>query len=398
MKQIFFVLSVLLFFIGMGVPVEAYDDMQEGVNIHGFISQGYITSGEYNYLADKSEDGSFEYNEMGLNFSKSLTDELRMSVQLFSRDLGDVANNTINLDYAYGDYRWRDWLGVRIGRIRVPLGLWNEIRDYDMLRPWIVLPQQLYNDMTRDAWVAANGIGLYGNLEAGPVGDFDYYLITGIIYPNKDQGYGKYLSNIFGGYGELTSDPDTKTMYAGSLKWHTPLPGLMLGIWASKEEITAELAIEYGTYEYELELETEKIATGVMAEYSWNELSLWGEFFKEDKEWAIVGYNDEQKLSPEGYYIGAAYRFTDWFQLGGYFSFSYADGNDKNGDDEDPRHKAWQQDIALTLRFDFNEYTVLKLEGHQMDGTGAVLAVDNPESDFSEEDWYYGVAKLTISF
>ncbi|GBC63154.1 hypothetical protein DENIS_4147 [Desulfonema ishimotonii] len=81
-----------------------------GVDIHGFISQGYLKSDDNNFLGN-SEDGSFQFNEMGINFSRELTDKLRIGVQFFSRDLSAVGNNDVVVDWAYGDYRWR-----RLGR------------------------------------------------------------------------------------------------------------------------------------------------------------------------------------------------------------------------------------------------------------------------------------------
>lgn len=403
MKQALHFMGVVLILACVCVQADAYEvDTLGGVNIHGFISQGFIISNEYNYLVNNSKDGSFEYNEVGLNFSKPLTDQLRMSLQLFSRDLGDVANNTINLDYAYGDYYWRDWMGLRAGRIRVPFGLWNEVRDYDMLRPWIVLPQHRYNELTRDAMVAVNGVGLYGNVPAGPVGSFDYYLLTGIINADPDQGYGKYLSDIFAGYAEMNGYPAAKTMYAGSLKWQTPLTGLMIGAWAFKVEISAPLKAQYSGNTYYFDLAYEKLAKGLMAEYTWNNLSLWAEYYQDELKSSITGLMSERETDPQGWYIGGAYRFTDWFQLGAYYAVGYADGDDKEGDYMVamgyPDHKGWQKDLALTFRFDINEYTVLKLEGHQVDGTDLVMGSDNPDNDFSKREWYYGAAKLTVSF
>ena len=65
-----------------------------------------------------TEDGTFEFNEFGINFGKELTDKLRVSIQFFSKDLGSYGNNKVVLDYAFGDYRWKDWLGVRAGLLK----------------------------------------------------------------------------------------------------------------------------------------------------------------------------------------------------------------------------------------------------------------------------------------
>jgi hypothetical protein len=85
------------------------------VDIHGFLSQGYLHSDNNNFYAD-TEEGTFQFNEFSMNFSSDLTDKLRIGLQLLSRDLGKIGNNTVELDWAYGTYRWKDWLGfVREG-------------------------------------------------------------------------------------------------------------------------------------------------------------------------------------------------------------------------------------------------------------------------------------------
>lgn len=94
--------------------------------------------------------------------------------------------------------------------------------------------------------------------------------------------------------------------------------------------------------------------------------------------------------------VSASYRFTDLFSMGAYYSIFYPDKDDKDGDNLVVKSDAWEKDLALTLKFDLNEYTVFKVEGHSVDGTAHVNRTDNPDRD--EEDFYYGVAKLTFSF
>ena len=128
-KNLFIFLGTLFFGVILCFgPVKAQD-----IQIHGFASQGYIWSDHNNYLAD-SEDGTAEFNEAAINFQGRLTDNLRAGVQLFAKDLGDYGNNMVTLDWAYGDYRFEDWLGVRFGRVKRYSGLYGETRDYDMLR------------------------------------------------------------------------------------------------------------------------------------------------------------------------------------------------------------------------------------------------------------------------
>ncbi|MBT8339407.1 MAG: hypothetical protein KJP07_05280 [Desulfatitalea sp.] len=369
----------------------------DGVQIHGFIAQGFLVSSEYNFLSHKSTDGSFEYNEMGINFSKSLSDKLRIGMQLFARDLGDVSNNKITLDWAYGDYRFQDWLGLRAGKVKLPLGIYNEIRDFDLLRTSIVLPQgNLYSDMLRDTLLAVNGVSLYGNVPLRAAGNFDYQLIAGSLNADLDNGFEKYASSILSP-ATLSSEIHYKTTYMGKIQWNTPLSGLALSgsCFTTTNNFTVSNVVS---------IRGEVTRYRLSVEYTWQNLSLAYEHCWIRNEQTTFNSVSNVETKPltniEVYALFASYRFTDWFELGAYYTEDFPDSDDKDGNRfvtaGQPDHLAWQKDLALSFRFDLNDYCVFKIEGHKVNGAATVLAVDNP--DRSESDWYYGATKITFSF
>ncbi len=131
---VLFLLSV--FFLN---PASAADDLI----IHGLVSQGYLKSSENNYMT-LSEGGSTEYSEFVINFQKQMDDKLRLGLQLMSRDLGKEGNNEVKVDWGYGDYKFNDRWGLRLGRVKVPFGFYNKGRDIDMLRTTVLLPATIY--------------------------------------------------------------------------------------------------------------------------------------------------------------------------------------------------------------------------------------------------------------
>ena len=148
------------------------------------------------------------------------------------------------------------------------------------------------------------------------------------------------------------------------------------------------------------EAEFEFFMQVISAEFTWNDLLLSFEYFISDTEIDLLGTKTEGTAS--SYYGAASYRFTDLFTLGAYYSVKYVDDDDKDGDTFDPSHSAWQKDLAMTFRFDLNEYWVFKVEGHWVDGTADLVAIDNLDDNESfnntEDSWYYGAAKITFSF
>ncbi len=401
-KKLFLVTAALvIFFLSAPQTIFAAGG-PGGVDIHGVVSQGFINSGEYNYLAHNSKNGSFEYNELGINFAKILTDKMRVGVQFFSRDLGDIANNKVSLDWAYGDYTLNNWLGLRFGKIKLPISLYNETRDIDMLRTCIILPQGIYNEFLRDTLIAINGAGLNGDVSLGPMGDLSYQLLQGTTNADVDSGVGKFYESSYYDYGLTTArltENTNKGATSVSLRWDTPLPGLKLGYSRFDGTNIAKL---YMTTSVEMELHARTAFQTYSAEFTWSELVVTAEYHHRendtDRRVNMVPSGKTHTIS-ESYYLMATYRFTDLFSLGAYYSETYPDADDKDGDDQiNVDHKAWEKDIALTLRFDLNPYWVLKFEGHAVNGTANVFTLDNLDNDFDEEDWYYGVAKMTVSF
>lgn len=400
MKMMIAALAVLTY-LGWGSNAHAYEVPELGVDIHGFISQGFINSSEYNYITDDSRGGSFAYNEMGLNFSKELTDKLRLGLQLFARDVGDAGNNKITLDWAYGDYRWKDWLGVRAGKIKIPRGIFNEIRDMDMLRTCIILPQGIYSELTRDTAIALNGGSVYGHVPLQKLGSIDYQALIGNMDVDGDSGMDKYMSSSFLGFASPTGDYDLDTSTVGSLQWNTPVEGLFLKSTILFVEGNVGLRLEFPPVigaAGEAELETRAFV--ISAQYNWNDLTLIGEYAetKQDSKLITPIFTSTSSKTSQQYYLMGSYRLTDRLELGAYYSVSYPDKDDKDGDNMPPGfdHLAWQKDAALSCRFDINEYWVAKVEGHLVDGAADVLAIDN--ADRSEDSWYYFAAKLSFSF
>jgi hypothetical protein len=398
MKKGLFYITAILFVVGLSNPAAVMGtDLFDDIQIHGFLSQGFIYSDEYNYITYNSTDGSFEYSEMGINFGKQMTDKLRVGIQFFSRDLGDAANHKITVDWAYGDYRFRDWLGIRAGRIKIPFALYNEIRDVDLLRTNIIMPQGIYNDLLRDNNIALNGAGLYGNVDLKGGGGIAYQILVGSVNPDNESGFKKWADNLVLGAGELVGQVRMDTGYCGALRWDTPLPGLRLGF--SQLQQTGKSSFDFGLPTL-VENVTEVVDTVYSAEFTWNDLVLATEYQIVDFDRDTSGVTN--KWTSEAYYISASYRFTDLFSLGTSYSVYYPDKDDKDGDNyvaiSRPDHKGWIKDLALSLRFDFSDYWIFKLEGHKVNGTANVLEIDNPGSNYAEEDWYYCAAKVTFSF
>jgi len=417
MKRIFvfLILSLLIVHAGNIWAVEV--DVLGGVDIHGFISQGYLKSSDNNYLTNDSEDGTFAFNEIGINFSKQLTDQLRIGLQLFSHDLGEIGNNDIILDWAFADYRWKDWLGLRVGKLKIPQGFYNETRDIDSLRTFILLPSSVYLETFREPMVSMIGFGAYGEVPLGMIGSLSYQLLIGTQDINEDSGTARASEGAASGGGiYLDIDEfDVGDKYVGSLIWRTPLEGLRLGgsFHSTPMTIDSHLAAPFVMGPMTLAnagdrsvSEMRMKAFVLSVEYTWEDLVIATEYShqKIDKTDTInstafgpfpVPYPRSSETSSEGYYVSASYRFAGWLEMGAYYSDYTLDKDDTNGSTYDPYYKAWNKDKCLTARFDINEYWLVKLEGHHIDGVGFLNNLDNTDW---ERKWWLFAAKVSFIF
>ena len=444
MKRI--ILSVLLI-LCFSVVASHAEEFGE-VDIHGFIAQGFMQSSDNNFLAETKK-GTFEFNEMGINFSTDLTQDLRVGMQFFARDLGEFGNDEIVVDWVFADYHYKPWLGLRMGKMKAPTGFYNETRDVDMLRTSILLPQGVYNEGWRDTLSAIKGSGLYGAVPLGPLGGLSYIVQAGIMDVPPEGGIGKFAQD----QGDLSANAvDSDTAYLSALVWETPLEGFRLGTTFSKSKIMISAESNSGLLWESRSIGAMLAGAGVTAEqfaavyghaptyaeaqaagadlvglpmdfpismegyvysmeYVWNDLTLAAEYSstKADYYLAIAGTTTmivpETELEIEGYYGSVSYRFTDLFELGLYYSEFYPDADDKDGDTlvplGYPKEAGWSKDICLSTRFDINESWVVKVEGHMIDGLAVMFMSDQDRLGTAydvDEDWFLGAVKVSYSF
>ncbi|MGC4089623.1 MAG: hypothetical protein QM756_17395 [Polyangiaceae bacterium] len=378
---------------------DAQTTPEPGIEVHGFVSQGFIKTSRNNYLA-RSERGSFEFSEAGINFTKSLGDDLRVGLQLFARDLGPLGNYTPQLDWFYLDYRPRDWFGLRAGRTKLPFGLYNESSDIDAARVPILLPQSIYPVDHRDYLLAQTGGEAYGEVPLGDAGAAEYRLYGGTINmgpPAAAPTPGISVENL-----------DVPYLVGGRLMWLTPVTGLQVGGSAQA------LRLDW-TYRIAPELQTPLQAAGLLptdlngrlpVKFRVNLFVASLEFARDDwllsaeySRWTGEFESRAPALLPghvvnERYYIMGSYRVAPWFTPGIYYSVYHPNVDQRSG------RENVQRDLALSFRYDLNAHWLLKLEGHYMHGTAALEESlnDGKKAKDLPENWGALLIKSTAYF
>lgn len=398
---------ILCYIFFNSLAVFAYD--ADDVAIHGFVSQGYMGSTEdQEYMVIGVKDGTFQFSEMGINFSTRLNESLRLGVQLLSIDLGDIGNDEIILDWAFADYRYDDYLGFRAGLIKIPHGLYNETRDIDISRTTIFLPESVYGELFRDAFSRMKGAGLYGSLPFGIV----YQAIYGIVPFKADGGLVKGFGNLL---RFSATDVSSSSSYIVNLQWLTPFEGLRLGgSHYSVDDFQIEgIGNQIPFIGQSIAVPFKNLTASVISiEYMIAGFTFAAEYTQDVLEFSVVdAATGGAELNPltgepiaidtvmDGYYGLVSYRLTDWLELGAYYSEAYFDKDDRDGEETSemlysPADEFYLKDICLSFRFDINESWVAKLEAHKMDGT--FFVVGDRLND--EDQWLFYAAKMTFSF
>ena len=404
------------------------------IEVHGFVTSTYTKTTGNNVFTLNSRDGDWNWFEAGINFNIEPVENLRIGMQLYSRTLGDQGDGNVVIDWATGDYRWRDWLGFRIGKNKLTIGLYNTARDADMTRPNILLPQGIYSENLRDLVNAYLGGEVYGTVPLGGSSDLEYQAFYGTQNLNDAYIVRRFMER--GAVGGLNAIPipldepsyavdnikaDMDYILGGALRWRTPLEGLLFSATYQQSEATfssrtvyhgwmqqgpASVPVSFAmTTETEYDQSKSYVLSG---EYRRGGLLIAAEYFEATTLTAptIGGLPFPMPPLPAmetdilSYYAQVAYRVAKWLELSGYYSVYYPDKGDKNGDryafSPLPASQAWSKDLTLSVRFDFTRNMLFKLEGHFIDGTANVEPFENPQG--LDDEWTMVLGRFTFYF
>ncbi|MGA2350674.1 MAG: hypothetical protein ABSF70_09605 [Terracidiphilus sp.] len=350
-------------FSAMALSGSAQSLSDLNIELHGYATQGFLYTTENNIFSTNSSSGSPAWDEAVLNMTATPTPKLRVGMQARYFLLGNYGNK-ISLDWAAADYSFNDHVGVRFGKVKTPIGLLNEIQDLDPTYIWSLLPQSVYPLTSRNSTLTHYGGVVYGSFSLGQKkGDLDYRVFGGEQMVTADdpsitegeEDSGIILPNGWGG-----------TMLGATLKWKTPLQGLMFGatdvdfpaVWSS-------LAVYQGSNGTQSTPPSQ--SQWYFARYEKNKIMVAGEYSRQQYQGATQfpdapDGDSTFRSDPRGWYAMASYKFTPKFALGAYVS-QFVDWQLDYGP---PRYS---KDWTFSARYDFNQFLYAKAEQHFIEGT-----------------------------
>ncbi len=372
------------FVSGAARSVELFDSFR----IHGFLSQGYFLTSENNIFGSSKDGGSFDFTEAGLNASWTPTTDLRLAGQVLFRRAGTGHEHDVELDFGLLDYTilsTADYrFGMRLGRFKNPLGLYNDTRDVIFTRPTILLPQSIYFDRTRELSLSADGGLLYGEYR-GELGNLSLDLGAGVPRGNNLDTELAYFGSDFPG------ETNSKLSYIGRLSYEVAGGKYRMAISSAWVDVR---------YNPQLlppndlpPLKDIFIPVIFSAQYNMNKLSLTTEYAVRRIQETSLDDQFSLDITGQSYYLQAEYRFDPSWHAIVRYDVLYNNRDDKYGKKYQaatgrPAHSQFAKDWTFGLRYNATSSFLIAAEYHYVDGTAWLPIQDNPDPSRLERRWH----------
>ncbi|BBL71440.1 OprO/OprP family phosphate-selective porin [Methylogaea oryzae] len=385
----------------------------EGAQVHGFLSQGYILTSGNQLFGDSRHGGSLDYTQLGVNGSWRLLPQLQISAQGLYRRAGVGHENDKRLDYGFLDYTPLSndelTLGVRLGRVKLPIGLYNATRDVPFTKPTILLPQSIYFERTRDLALSADGGMFYGEHRAdwGNISaDFGVFSlgvdsaesnlavfgrnrVTGQSWPGSLQSKPSYISRLM--YEHTDED-------GGNLR--LGITSIWLNAYFDPKLPAAQRLV--GRTRYDLEKGDFTFQPWYFsAQYTAENWSLTGEYAFRQLHFQGFGSPMDRRVDGESWYLQGTYRLAPQWQAVARYDVYYANRDDRGGNAvaaTQPTYTQYAKDWTVGLRYDITPKLMLQTEYHRVNGTGWLPPLDNPDPRKTQNNWDIFAVLLSYRF
>lgn len=352
--------------IGVGSVLADEAPAANATSIHGFAMAGFIATDGNNFYGKTRHGGDFAYYEAGINAYRPLTPGISVAGQLLSRKAGATDDGDVRIDYAFVDLHFspsgNDTLGVRAGRVRNPLGFYNESRDVIFTRPSVLLPQSTYFEGTgvREMLFSSDGVQFFGSVDSD---DARTELKVSVI-PSKEAS-DRTIENFLAG-----------TPPGSSLAMTVKHP-LFAQLLHERDGGRQRFALSYiditldGTYTIGRPFGfvlASKLYT-LSAQYNAEAWSLTSEYRLTDTQTSFAG--SETKSSSDGIYLQYQYHFSPLWTGLARLDFSYPKRSDRSNN--------VASDTTLGASWRPARNWQLNAEYHYIDGRSGIPRPDNPD-------------------
>lgn len=382
------------------------------LQIHGFLSQAYAeaefvegrfpapdgspagpTQDELNLGIPES--GTTDYRNLALQFRYDISPKDTMIIQLSSRALGESPISTvedeIELDWAFYERRLLDNTSIKVGRIQIPIGIFNQVRDVGTILPFYRPPFVFYREAsftneTVDGLAISHVFGAATDWSV----DSEFY---------------------FGEWDELETDPFTSQVVSARIEdsfgfqlWmNTRVSGLRLGLGGQRRHATG--GAEGGVRPIGATTSFEDLYVSVDAVFlRWLLRAEAREFENAPSPVPIVGAQAFQATFRQ-FYVQLGLMPTDKIHL--FLQFEQSENESTAEVFSRTGEQTPREDLGIALNYRFSPNVVLKAEHHLVEGEDQrfipTFTPQGPRPPFTPvitglDDGSYTIISLSASF
>ncbi|MEW6777165.1 MAG: hypothetical protein AB1405_12785 [Bdellovibrionota bacterium] len=364
-------LSAVLLIPGLSRAVDVTDKVQ----VHAFGSWFYGKTSA-NSFGTGTEEGDYDNLQFALNVSAEPSDRLSINGQIDWEHKGGEEEIETELDFAFAQWEFAEWLKFRAGRLQQPFGIYTEIFDVGTLYPFSSPPFSVYGSVGI-VTEGVDGAGFTGNHAWGDW-DVDYDIYFGQLHLEEVEPWAVLAGEAAVGDPIEAESEEIKNVIGGRFVIETPLiEGLRFGASAYTGE-----GIEEGG-------EKERVwVAGPQIEYAFEPFGIRAEYYHKASDETVDA----------GYVEGDFRFYEDHIQLAGLFAWVETDsGVDVSLAPSVEEHKVY----GIALNYWFNSHFVIKTAYRFVDGNRlAVPAEDNTPiaTGMLEEQSHLAEAGVSFSF
>ena len=337
------------------------------LRIHGYLTQGYaVSEGAQHYGMTEQGSTDFRYAALQFRYDKKQDGFL---LQLSGRRLGASPisdfESSVNVNWMFYERRMNNGTQLRIGRVPIPRGIYNEQRSIGVLLPFYRAPVIFYDE-----------------------GAYFSETIDGAVLShsfNADRPW-SLDAHVYGGGWSLLSYDQSGSDYAigrvraenafGTQLWlNTPIDGLRLGVAAQKylwRSIDDDGALIMKQDVYELHGSVDGNFSRVMLR----------------AETLLQHYETDHYYAN---YVQAGLRLTPRLALNAMGEYAYEREYTAG---VYPLNFDWHRSAGIGANYYFSPSLVLKLENHWDKG----IQVEQAATPLDPPRFHYFIASLSASF
>lgn len=347
-------------------------DLGSKIQIHGYLTQGYGQGDDFS-LFGLDDEGTSNYRSVALNLRAELGERGQFVVQLAHERSGDSPFNALHddvqLDWAYYEHRFDAGTRVRVGRLPIPFGVYNELRDVGTVLEFFRPPVAIYfegafSSETLDGLSVSHGFELADRWSLDASG----------YYGEWDRA--EYVSGA-----EAAVEGKARDGHGLQLWLNTPVTGLRFGLAAQRfDQVGGILAFRTG--------ESDRFTTYL---------------FSIDGDFSRFLFRAEAQLIKTQFAFVPEAEFPGIYLLGGFhatdkLSFYVLREDSKSKLSFGPAfpdfESLFHEDWAVSVVYAFTPQALLRLEAHQTD---TILTTDVVPLG-TEPRVNYWIASFSASF